>query len=92
MCPESDPADDITRGLRPSELSVCHRYNDRPNFLYEVEELMWPENIVQGPCEKDNESEKKKRWAGTSQANEVLLGWKKYSSLANLTRVTAYVM
>ena len=88
---ESNPADDITRGLRPSELSVGHRYNDGPNFLYEVEEL-WPENKVQAPSEKDNESEKKKRWAGTSQANEVLLGWKKYSSLAKLRRVTAYVV
>ena len=88
---ESNPADDITRGLRPSELSVGHRYNDGPNFLYEVEEL-WPENKVQAPSEKDNESEKKTRWAGTSQANKVPLEWKKYSSLAKLRRVTAYVM
>lgn len=88
---ESNPADDITRGQRPAELSVGHRYNDGPNFLYEVEEL-WPENKVQAPCEKDNESEKKKRWAGASQAKEILLGWKKYSSLAKLRRVTAYVM
>ena len=57
---ESNPVDDIARGLRPSELSVGHRYNDGPNFLYEVEEL-WPENKVQAPCEKDNESERKKR-------------------------------
>ena len=38
-------------------------------------------------------SEKKTgRWAGASQENEVLLGWKKYSSLTKLRRVTAYVM
>jgi len=56
---ESSPADDITRRLRSSQLSVGHRYNDGPNLLYEVEEL-WPENKVQAPCEKDNESEKRK--------------------------------
>ena len=35
---------------------------------------------------------KKERWAGASQENKVLLGWKKYSSLTKLRRVTAYVM
>jgi len=45
------------------------------------------------PPEKDDESEKKKeRWPGVSQEIEVILGWKKYSSLGKLNRVTAYVM
>ena len=38
---------------------------------------------------KENKTE---RWAGAPQANKVLLGWKKYSSLAKLRRVAAYVM
>ena len=35
---------------------------------------------------------KKERWAGASQEDKVLLGWKKYSSLTKVRRVTAYVM
>ena len=89
---DSNPADDITRGLSPTELGTGFRYNDGPKFLYESAEL-WPELKVKAPCEEDDVSEKKKgRWAGGSQENEVLLGWKKYSSLTKLRRVTAYVM
>ena len=29
---ENNPADDITRGLRPTELNIGHRYNDGPGF------------------------------------------------------------
>ena len=77
----SYPADDITKGLSPTELGTGFRYNDGPKFLYESAEL-WPENRVKAPCEEDDVSEKKmKRWDGASQENEVLLGWKKYSSL-----------
>jgi len=88
-----NPADDNTRGLRPAELNMGHSYNDGPEFLYEPGEL-WPENKVDAPPEKDDESEKKKkdRWAGASQEMEVILGWKKYSCLGELNRVTAYVM
>ena len=81
----------ITQGLSPTELGKGFRYNDGPKFLYESAEL-WPENIVKAPCEDDVSEEKKERWAGASQENEVLLGWKKYSSLTKLRRVTAYVM
>ena len=64
MQTKNNPADDITRGLRPTELNIGHRYNDGPGFLYESAEL-WPENKVEVPQEKDDESEKKKeRWAG----------------------------
>ena len=78
---EANPADDISRGLSPTELCKGFCYNSGPKFLYESAEL-WPENKVEAPSEKDEVSEKKKgRWAGTSQENEVLLGWKKYSSL-----------
>ena len=89
---DSNPTDDITRGLSPTELGTGFRYNDGPKFLYESAEL-WPENKVKAPCEEDDVSEKKKgRWAGASQENEVLLGWKKYSSQTKLRRVTVYVM
>ena len=69
-----------------------HRYNDEPEFLYESAEL-WPGSKVNAPLERDDESEKKKeRWARTSQEIDVILGWKKYSSLGKLRRVTAHVM
>ena len=71
---EANPADDISRGLGPTELCKGFRYNSGPKFLYESAEL-WPENKVEAPSEKDEVSEKKKgRWAGASQENEVLLG------------------
>ena len=71
---EANPADDISRGLDPTELCKGFRYNSGPKFLYESAEL-WPENKVEAPSEKDEVSEKKKgRWAGASQENEVLLG------------------
>ena len=89
---ENNPSDYINRGLRPIELNIGHNYNDGLGFLYESAEL-WLENKVEVPQEKDDESEKKKeRWAGAFQETEVVLGWKKYSSLAKLRRVTAYVM
>jgi len=89
---EYNPAGDITRGIRPAELRVGLRNNDGAEFLYESAEL-WPENKVNASLERDDESEKKKeRWAGASQEIEVILGWKKYSSLGKLRRVTAFVM
>ena len=92
MPTESNPVDDITRGLSPTELGTGFCYNSGPKFLYESAEL-WPENKVKMPCENDDVKEKRKeRWAGASQENEVLLGWKRYSSLTKLRRVTAYVM
>ena len=69
-----------------------HRYNDGTQFLYESAGL-WPENKVDTLLEKIDESEKKtEKWAGASQEIDVILGWKKYSSLGKLRRVTAYVM
>ena len=92
MPTEANPADDITRGLSPTELGTGFRYSSGPKFLYESAEL-WPENKVKAPCENDDMKEKKKeRWAGASQEDKVLLGWKKYSSLTTLRRVTTYVM
>ena len=64
---EANPADDISRGLGPTELCKGFRYNSGPKFLYESAEL-WPENKVEAPSEKDEVSEKKKgRWAGASR-------------------------
>ena len=55
--------------------------------------MLWPKNKVQALHDIDDESERRKeRWAGTSQETEPVLGWKKYSSLKKLRRVTAYVM
>ena len=44
------------------------------------------------PLEEDKRKRKKLRWVGVSQESEPLLGWKRYSSLAELRRVLAYVM
>ena len=89
---EANPADDIIRGISLTELGAGFCYISGPKFLYESAEL-WPENKVKAPCENgDIKLKKKERWAGASQENKVLLGWKKYSSLTKLRRVTAYVM
>ena len=44
------------------------------------------------PLEEDKRKRKKLRRVGVSQESEPLLGWKRYSSLAELRRVLAYVM
>ena len=63
---EANPADDITRGLRPMELGTGFRYGSAPKFLNESAEL-WQENKVKAPCENYDVKEKKKeRWAGAS--------------------------
>ena len=36
---EANPADDITRGLSPTDLGKGFRYNGGPKFLYESAEL-----------------------------------------------------
>jgi len=56
---ESNPADDITRGLSPTELGTGFRYNSGPKFLYESAEL-WPENKVKTPCENVKRKEEGK--------------------------------
>ena len=60
---EANPADDISRGLGPTDLCKCFGYNSGPKFLYESAEL-WPENKVEAPSEKDEVSEKKRREDG----------------------------
>ena len=42
--------------------------------------------------EEDKRETKTLRWVGVSQEIEPVLGWKRYSSLAELRRVLAYVM
>ena len=60
---ESNPADDITRGVSHTEVGTGFRYNNGSKFLYESAEL-WPENKVKTPCENDDVKEKRKeRWA-----------------------------
>ena len=44
------------------------------------------------PLEEDKRERKRLRWVGISQESEPVLGWKRYSSLAKLKRMLAYVM
>ena len=86
-----NPADDITRELQPVELNVNHRHSAGPEFLYKAVEF-WPENKFEVPLEEDKRERKRLRWVGVSQESEPVLGWKRYSSLAKLRKVLAYVM
>ena len=86
-----NPTDDVNRGLHPVELNVNHRYSAGPEFLYKAAEF-WPENKVELPLEEDKRERKRLRWVGVSQESEPVLGWKRYSSLAKLRRMLAYVM
>ena len=87
---ECNPADDITRGLRPAQLNTNHRYYRGPEFLYMPVDV-WPESKIEVPKKKVEESERKARWVEVLHESEVLLGWKRYSSLAKMRRVVAYV-
>jgi hypothetical protein len=46
-----NPADDISRGLSPSELTMGHRYLSGPEFL-KTETENWPKNKVNLPSER----------------------------------------
>ena len=87
---ESNPADDITRGLHPDQLNVNHPYYGGPEFLLKSAKLR-PESEVEAPQDEADKSERKLKWAGVSQETEPMLGWRKYSSLTKLRRVVAYV-
>ncbi|KAM7451727.1 hypothetical protein ABFA07_000746 [Porites harrisoni] len=86
-----NPANDITRELHPVGLYVKHPYSAWLEFLYKAGEF-WPENNVEVHLEEDKRETKTLRWVGVSQEIEPVLGWKRYSSLAELRRVLAYVM
>ena len=86
-----DPADDISRGLHLVQLNANHRYSAGPEFLYKAAEF-WPENKVEVPLEEDKRERKRLRWVRVSQESEPVLGWKRYSFVAKLRRVLAYVM
>ena len=86
-----NPANDITRELHPVGLYVKHPYSAWLEFLYKAAEF-WPENKVEVHLEEDKRETKTLRWVGVSQEIEPVLGWKRYSSLAKLRRVLAYVM
>lgn len=87
---ESNPADDITRGLHPDQLNVNHPYYGGPEFLLKSAKLR-PESEVEAPQDEADKSERKLKWAGVSQETEPMLEWRKYSSLTKLRRVVAYV-
>ena len=86
-----NPAGDITRGLDLVELNANHRYSAGPEFPYKAAEF-WQENKVEVPVEEDKRERKRLRRVGVSQESEPVLGWKRYSFLANLRRALAYVM
>ena len=86
-----NPANDITRELHPVGLYVKHPYSAWLEFPYKAGEF-WPENNVEVHLEEDKRETKTLRWVGVSQEIEPVLGWKRYSSLAELRRVLAYVM
>ena len=86
-----NPANDITRELHPVGLYVKHPYSAWLEFPYKAGEF-WPENNVEVHLEEDKRETKTLRWVGNSQEIEPVLGWKRYSSLAELRRVLAYVM
>ena len=52
---------------------------------------VWPESKIDVPQKDVEESERKARWVGVLHESEVLLGWTRYSSLAKMRRVVAYV-
>ena len=86
-----NPANDITRELHPVGLYVKHPYSAWLEFLYKAAEF-WPENKVEVHLEEDKRETKTLRWVAGSQEIEPVLGWKRYSSLAKLRRVLAYVV
>ena len=81
---DSNPADEITRGLCPDQLNVNHPYYGGPEFLLKSAKL-WPESKVEAPQEEADKSERKLKWAGVSQETEPVFGWRKYSSLTKKT-------
>ena len=78
-----NPADDITRGLHPVELNLSS-LTKQPSS--------GQKSKVEVPLEEGKRERKRLRWVGVSQESELVLGWKRYSSLAKLRRVLAYVM
>ena len=87
---ECNPADDITRGLCPNQLNMSHRYYRGPEFLY-MPVTVCPESKIEIPQKEVEESERKARWVEVLHECEVLLGWKRYSSLAKMRKVVVYV-
>ena len=49
-----------------------------------------PMSRIEVPQKEAEGSERKVRWVGVMRECEVLLGWKRYSSLAKMRRVIAY--
>ena len=86
-----NPADDISRGLSPSELTMGHRYLSGPEFL-KTERENWPKNKVNPPSERDTEERKETKWTGTFQEKTPLISWNRFSCLGKLRRVMAYVL
>ena len=87
---EVNPADDITRGLSPSKLVSGQRYQNGPEFLKWKREY-WPENKINSP-ECDPEERKETKWTGVFQETTPLISWSRFSCLAKLRRVMAYVL
>ena len=52
---------------------------------------VWLDSKIEVLQKEVEESERKVIWVGVLHESEVLLGWKRYSSLAKMRRVVAYV-
>lgn len=87
---ENNPTDDVTQGLHPDQLNVSRPYYGGPEILLNPVKL-WLEIKVEAPKEEVDKSERKLKWAAVSQETELILGWRKYSSLTKLRRIDVYV-
>ncbi len=93
---ETNPADLPTRGLSASQLSQCQAWMEGPEFL-KKDESTWPEKLTGNPTSEDEECEHRKNKStfatGDADSENVQdrLVPEKFSSLARLLRVTAWI-
>ena len=87
-----NPADDCTRGIDASQLTLDHRYLAGPTFLLESEET-WP--LSPGEIPRVSEGDEEVRWVGALQLvaeRPVSAFIDKTSRCYKLLRVVAYVL
>ena len=89
---EANPADDLTRGLSPTELARAFAILVDPSSC--MDQQSSGQKIKSKRPARTMTSKKRRGKDGLEhlRKNKPLLGWKKYSSLTKLRRVTAYVM